>query len=158
MSDIDKPGLIKELSKIEAKKELDSALDNTFVDTYGCTRVWSAWSYNTMSQEDFVAYQSGDEAFDEMRDKLEFTLKTNRFNNVEELVEFFYDTGHDLYFNDDIESNFNSDHFNSDYLDHIDLNPLFESIKKYQDILLPIYKNEEVLNNKTFKKHNLKPN
>jgi hypothetical protein len=51
------------------QKELDKVRDaiaETLGEAYDCTRVWSAWSYGTMSQDDFVMVASDEERLDEL--------------------------------------------------------------------------------------------
>ena len=41
-----------ELSE-EQKTEIRSEIQKSLIETYHCTRVWEAWSYGTMSEDDF---------------------------------------------------------------------------------------------------------
>jgi hypothetical protein len=41
---------------VQLRDEVASALE----DTYACTRVWEAWQYNTMTQNDFIPASEDD--------------------------------------------------------------------------------------------------
>jgi hypothetical protein len=130
MSNVEKTELLKEMAKVTAKDEISEQLNSSFSNIYGCTRVWKAWSYDTMTLDDFPPFQKGDEAYDEMKVKFDQIIKSVK--NTDELHEFFIDLDYDLYYNSDIESNFESNFFHQDYLDYVDLSTLMEKIKAYQ--------------------------
>lgn len=51
----------------ELRVRLQRALQATLGDTYDCTRVWSAWGYGTMDENDFVpVLDRMDEIIDEL--------------------------------------------------------------------------------------------
>ena len=52
-------------AKLETNEALEREIGKAFSNIYSCTRVWAAWSYDTMSADDFPPFEKGDEAFDE---------------------------------------------------------------------------------------------
>ncbi len=46
--------LVRAIARHELRVEIQRALVAELGDTYDCTRVWSAWSYGTMDEDDFV--------------------------------------------------------------------------------------------------------
>lgn len=49
------------------REEIIKILDGWFKDAYFCTKVWEAWGYNTMTQNDFVPVDDEiEEAADEI--------------------------------------------------------------------------------------------
>lgn len=46
------------------KEQLIDLINDHLTSTYVCTRVWSAWGYGTMSQDDFVDARETDLAAD----------------------------------------------------------------------------------------------
>ena len=54
--------LYNELSE-EQKTEIRSDIQKSLIDTYRCTRVWEAWSYGTMTEDDFKPAWFDDDGF-----------------------------------------------------------------------------------------------
>ncbi len=55
----------------EIRVAIQRALQATLGDTYDCTRVWSAWGYGTMGEDDFVpVLDRMDEIIDEVAARL----------------------------------------------------------------------------------------
>ena len=81
-------------------KNIAEIIENNMNDVYACTRVWSAWSYNTMSLDDFLPFKEDDELIADFKDFLD---KKNNVT-VDDLVGFF--ENYEGYYNDDIDNNF----------------------------------------------------
>lgn len=97
---------------------------------YFCDCVWSAWSYNTMTQDDFLA-MSEDE--DYLKDILEDILKKEI--TIENIEEAFNTT--EAYFCEDLEHCFSQEYFAEDFLSYIDfeeLIPFLKQLKVQQNI------------------------
>lgn len=50
----------------EQKSVIRDALKQALRDSYDCTRAWSAWSYGTMSQDDFSHIPDDDNRIEEI--------------------------------------------------------------------------------------------
>ncbi len=103
-------------------KNIAEIIENNMDDVYACTRVWSAWSYNTMSLDDFLPFKEDDELIADFKDFLD---KKNNVT-VDDLVEFF--ENYEGYYNEDIENNFESHCFHDDYLEYSNLEDMAEYI------------------------------
>ncbi len=103
-------------------KNIAEIIENNMDDVYACTRVWSAWSYNTMSLDDFLPFKEDDELIADFKDFLD---KKNNVT-VDDLVVFF--ENYEGYYNDDIENNFESHCFHDDYLEYSNLEDMAEEI------------------------------
>lgn len=105
---------------------------HTFSDVYVCNRVWSAWSYDTMSQDDFISLNDTEfnqEFFDFLTTK-EFVI------NQEELILFL--SNYQGYYNSDFENRFAPECFNDHWLDFYDIEEIF---KIYKECLINLEKN-----------------
>lgn len=91
---------------------------------YFCDRVWSAWSYGTMTQEDFIPLNEDDEFLD---DFYNFLLKSEKLS--EEKIICFLSEQIDVYYNEDLE-NFKKEDFNEDWLSNFDIEYFFKDINK----------------------------
>ena len=68
----------KELDDDIREKYIDKAAD-ILDDTLICTRVWEAWSYNTMSQNDFInAYECDDRVEEIAKELYEFVQEESK--------------------------------------------------------------------------------
>jgi hypothetical protein len=103
-------------------KNIAEIIENNMNDVYACTRVWSAWSYNTMSLDDFLPFKEDDELIADFKDFLD---KKNNVT-VDDLVGFF--ENYEGYYNDDIDNNFESHCFHDDYLEYSNLDNMAEEI------------------------------
>lgn len=103
-------------------KNIAEIIENNMDDVYACTRVWSAWSYNTMSLDDFLPFKEDDELIADFK---EFLDKKNTVT-IDDLVEFF--ENYEGYYNEDIENNFESHCFHDDYLEYSNLEDMAEEI------------------------------
>ena len=69
------------MSTIEVTEELREAVCAAVQEALGtaldCTRVWSAWSYGTMSQDDFVLVAEDDSRVEEIADAAIRVLTAN---------------------------------------------------------------------------------
>ncbi len=95
-----------------------------FSDVYVCNRVWSAWSYDTMTQEDFISLNDTEfnqEFFDFLMTK-EFVI------NQEELILFL--SNYQGYYNSDFENKFAPECFHDDWLSFYSEDDIFDSYKK----------------------------
>lgn len=50
----------------ELRQQIREAITDTIGDAYDCTRVWSAWSYGTMGQDDFVLVSEDENRIEEI--------------------------------------------------------------------------------------------
>lgn len=107
----------------KTKEKVKDILMENFNDIYHCTRVWSAWGYNTMTHDDFVLFEEEDEALDEIVEK----IITNKAQNIDDLQAIF--ENYEMYHNDDIDNNFDSNFFDSQYLDYVDLETISQQLK-----------------------------
>lgn len=126
-------------NKLEANEALEKEVGQSFENIYSCTRVWSAWSYNTMTTDDFAPFEKGDEAFDEFVTELKKSLLTEKIDTADK----FYDLvekhicNYALYYNEDMDRNFDSHAFKEDFLGETDLTNIYPAAKKYQDVYAP---------------------
>lgn len=109
-------------------KNIAEILENNMDDVYACTRVWSAWSYNTMSLDDFLPFKEDDELIEDFKNFLEQKDKVT----VDELTGFF--EGYEGYYNDNIEDNFESHCFHDDYLEYSDIENMAAEINEIKQI------------------------
>lgn len=125
--------------KLASKENFENKLESTFESIYSCTRVWGAWSYNTMGVDDFPPFQRGDEAFDEMSTHLKNILDNKKIVSFDEFVDVVTNVvcNYDLYYNSDIDHCFDSQYFHQDVLDYIDLTDLHVASVRYQNSHLP---------------------
>jgi hypothetical protein len=104
------------------EQQISELIENNMNDVFACTRVWSAWSYNTMSLDDFLPFKEDDELIADFKDFLD---KKNNVT-VDDLFDFF--ENYEGYYNDDIENNFESHCFHDDYLEYSNLEDMAEEI------------------------------
>lgn len=109
----------------ELRKRFLNELADHFQGIYVCTRVWSAWSYSTMNIEDFYLLCE-DEDFIE---SIFLILKENEINQdiVVSQIE-----NYEAFFNVDIENNFESNLFQDDWLEYVDINGLCDFLNIYK--------------------------
>ena len=126
------------------KKEALESMDSVFKDCYYCTRVWSAWSYDTMTTNDFTPFDKDDESFLECFDDLINSIHSTAFISKEVFNERVIDimSDYELYYNENIDNDFSSDSFYDDVFDIINLDDMFISFRKYNNFLI---KNKGVL-------------
>lgn len=108
---------------IMVKDNIKNIIRENFGEVYLATRVWSAWSYGTMSVDDFVPLSEDEYIIDELTDKL---IKSK---NKDEIYGAFQE--YELYYNNDIENDFNPDSFDDDWLydrDIVDMESISERI------------------------------
>lgn len=98
------------------------AIKTDFEDCYSCCRVWSAWSYNTMSQDDFIPVSDDPDVLEEISESI--VQKINDNADFESILSVFDD--YVFYYNNNIENNFDSMSFHEDYFDYIDVSSLKE--------------------------------
>lgn len=129
---------------LEVEDKIRDKMESVFEGCYSCGRVWSAWSYGTMSVDDFYPFSKGDESFEEVFDLIKKEVSKEPFKNVDDFVNKFISImeNYNLYYNENIDRYFNSNSFNDDYLGIIDVSDLFNNFKEYQDI---IYENKNKL-------------
>lgn len=95
-----------------------------FLDVYVCNRVWSAWSYDTMSTDDFISLNNTEfnqDFFEFLKDK-EFSI------SQEELISFLIQ--YKGYYNSDFEHKFAPECFHNDWLSFYSEDDIFDSYKK----------------------------
>lgn len=120
------------------KKEALDSMESVFKNCYSCTRVWSAWSYDTMTIDDFTPFDKDDESFLECFDSLIDSINNTEFISKEVFYDAVIDiiSDYDLYYNDDIDNNFSSGSFNNDVFEEINLDDMFISFREYKNFLL----------------------
>jgi len=104
--------------------EIFDSFFSLFSDVYVCNRVWSAWSYGTMSIDDFISLDDTEfkqEFFDFLITK-EFVI------NQEELILFL--SNYKGYYNSDFLDSFASEYFNDNWLDFYSEDDIFNSYKE----------------------------
>lgn len=120
-------------NRLETSKVFDKKFEEAFENCFACTRVWSAWGYNTMSLNDFIAFDRDDESFNEVRTEVKKMLNATLYkedeilNIIENLV-----TNYELFYNRDIENNFSSEYFSDDIFSYIDLSDVIKAAQEYQ--------------------------
>ena len=75
------------------KKQLEPFLSEAFQNIYYCERVWSAWSYNTMSIEDFSPIFEDEDIFNEIVEsiiELNILNLDNLISILENYNEFYF--------------------------------------------------------------------
>lgn len=123
------------LDKLE--KKAFETMELTFENCFSCNRTWSAWSYDTMSVDDFIPFDRGDESFIECFNSIKEFSKNNTLKNEDE----FYDkvvniiSDNTLYFNDNIDNDFSSNSFNDDIFGIVDLKDMYIQFKSYKEAL-----------------------
>jgi hypothetical protein len=55
-------------SSVNVREAVALAIGETLGDSYDCTRVWSAWGYGTMSENDFAPLWEDNERLHEIAD------------------------------------------------------------------------------------------
>jgi uncharacterized protein YpuA (DUF1002 family) len=135
----------------ELEDNMIKSMEITFEQCYSCTRTWSAWSYNTMTQNDFVPFDKDDEAFSECFTDIKNSIIKQPFKTEEEFYDRVIDkvSNYTLYFNENMDRRFCSEAFNADVCDIVDLKDMYEKFKNFQDVL-----KEEI---KPTKKNKIKP-
>lgn len=144
------------LDKLE--KKAFETMERTFENCFSCDRTWSAWSYNTMTVDDFINFDRNDESFIESFNSIkEFSLN-NSLENEEEFYDKVVDivSNSTLYFNENIERNFFSNSFKEDIFEYLDLKDMYEDFKSYK-YALKIDKELNVGDVKQVKKIKIKP-
>jgi len=129
-----------------AKNEFDIQMQSTFKRCYSCTRVWSAWSYDTMSQDDFNEMAFGDEAFDEFYNHLHKMLCHFKIESIEYFIAVIENqlNQYELFYNEDIESRFDSIYFDNDIFNYLDIATLYDAAVKYQKYCLVALVDNEI--------------
>ena len=106
------------------KDKVRNILQENFQDIYSCTRVWSAWGYQTMSIDDFIPFSEDDEALNEVVD----TIVDNKLKTIEDIYGVF--ENYQMYHNDNIDDNFESVFFHDDYLEYVDLEVVSKQLRE----------------------------
>lgn len=106
------------------KDKVKNILQENFQDIFSCTRVWSAWGYGTMSLEDFIPFSEDEEALDEIVDN----IVSNKLKTVDEVSAVF--ENYEMYYNSDIDNNFESHCFHDDYLEYVDLDNVSKQLRE----------------------------
>lgn len=106
----------------EVEKIFFSPFLSQFYCVFVCTRVWSAWSYNTMTKDDFV-----------MLTETEFTndffifIEDNNFKiDIQQLINFL--ENYEAYYNQLFYVNFEKEHFDQDWISNFDIESLYQSL------------------------------
>ncbi len=93
--------------------EMNDLLTLYFNECYFCTRVWSAWGYNTMKPDDFCGVEDDEDYLDEFKDMI-FDLTEKFYDETRlktELRDSLYQILDGLNYS---ESNWEEDSFNED--------------------------------------------
>ncbi len=122
---------------LDVEDKMIKQMERTFEGCYSCGRVWSAWSYGTMTVNDFYPFDSSDDSFKEAFDSLKKEISIEPFKNIDDFSDKFCKIleNYELYYNENIDRYFNSGSFNSDFLGIIDVSDLYKGFKEYQDII-----------------------
>lgn len=125
-------------AKLESGEKLEQELSKSFNNVYSCTRVWSAWSYDTMTVDDFAPFEKGDEAFDEFSTNFKAALLLEKIDNKDKFYDFIEkQVGvYELFYNDDL-NDFHSQAFSEDFLGSLDFDDVYPAVQKYQETHLP---------------------
>lgn len=144
---VTKMSVLEEIkAKLETNETLDKEIGKAFSNIYSCTRVWAAWSYDTMSADDFPPFEKGDEAFDEFVKELKTSLLTEKIDNPDKFYDLIekHICNYELYYNEDIDRYFDSQYFKEDFLGETDLSDIYPVAKKYQEVHAPKPETPEV--------------
>lgn len=126
---------IKEIkAKIAAKENLEQVFEETFMNCYSCIRVWSAWGYNTMSHDDFFHFEKGDEVYEESLEHLKRKINLIDCSNIDSFIHVIEKImeNYSLFYNHDIDNNFDSVYFYEDILSCVSLENLHMAVIEYQ--------------------------
>lgn len=125
--------------KLESNEALDKALSDSFSGVFSCTRVLSAWGYNTMSPDDFAPFEKGDEAFDEFSKNIKKALTNEKVDNMDKLYDFIGKQleAYELFYNPNIDSEFYPEAFREDFIGELDFDKVLPAMKKYQEVNIP---------------------
>lgn len=130
-----------DLAEILVTHNLEKELSYSFKGCYSCTRVWEAWSYGTMTVDDFQEFQKGDTAFDEAFSTIIKHIKNGEIKNTNDIIHFL-ENNYELFYNQDLEYDFSSEAFSYDYTSYLDYNriecKLTEALDDYIDLIEPI--------------------
>lgn len=99
--------------------EIFSPFFNIFSDVYVCNRVWSAWSYETMTQSDFFKLTDDDFCSDFFYFVQQFEYKIT----PEQLLHFL--EGYEAYYNSEFDYRFVQDDFDSCWIDLFAIEDLY---------------------------------
>lgn len=124
------------IEKIE-KILIKELIKETFENCYSCTREWSAWSYGTMTDDDFLSVPEDEELLEEITGSFVDMIKEKGRINENDINTFFENLDYTIYYNEDIYRNFDSIFFKDDYLGYIDLDLINDFFKEKE-----IYENE----------------
>lgn len=111
---------IEKIEKILIKEIMKETFDNC----YSCFREWSAWSYGTMTDEDFLNVAEDEELLEEISESFINMTKEKNEIDEEDINNFFENLEYQFYYNEDIDRNFDSIFFKDDYLSYIDLDAI----------------------------------
>ncbi|MCP4393173.1 MAG: hypothetical protein GY804_02745 [Alphaproteobacteria bacterium] len=75
---------------MELREKLKNILTSNLVDSYFCNRVWPAWSYGTMTEDDFEPVNETDNIYD-IINEIEAITSVPKHETVEQWVERFKD-------------------------------------------------------------------
>ena len=112
------------------KEEIKNILINNFDDLFICTRTWSAWSYATMTHDDFIPLVANSNLLDEITENLSYAT------DIDTIEEIFND--YNFYYNSDIDNNFYSQAFDDDWHSHYNVKHVFKSILDLNKISLKL--------------------
>ena len=68
------------------REKIINILRSNLIDSYFCTRVWSSWSYGTMTEEDFEEV-NGSDNIEDIVNELEKELSIPKHETIEQLEE-----------------------------------------------------------------------
>ncbi len=114
------------------KDKIKKICQEEFAYVFFCERVWSAWSYDTMTIDDFIPIFDDEELLDEFVNLVQVT-KHLSFGDIEIFFEKI-----EAYYNSDIDYSFDKEYFAEDWIAYIELEDFFEQIKaiKYTEKII----------------------
>lgn len=113
--------LESELKLLIIKENLKESL----IDCFSCSRSWSGWSYETMSQDDFHHLPEDEDLITELAESM---LPLYDDKDSDKTLDVF---GYvEIYYNNNIENQFYIDAFHDDFMEYIDVEMLVSHLKK----------------------------
>lgn len=125
------------LEKLIIKILLKESLENC----YTCMRSWSAWSYETMAQDDFIHLPEDDDLLDEIVSNL------HPLYNENDTDVYLSAIAVEAYYNENIDRYFSNSSFHDDFLSYVDLD-LLTSHKEVKECSLKDSKKMVLKSNK----------
>jgi hypothetical protein len=104
---------------------LKNIISEYLENVYYCEREWSAWSYNTMTIDDFIELWNDEDTLNDISKKIidnKSSLTSESLSNCFSWI--------DAYHNDCLDYNFESQYFNNCWFEEIDFDEMLPRIKQ----------------------------